>query len=679
MSEGSLALLAFAALWAALAAAHSAAETITFDGTATVLSALTVHIKDPRCNQRHLGKDYLYVSPVNTSDTALAPVQVAAGPDLQQQLGVATGDLVRVTVAVAVAAAHTGNNTEAAAAPAPSGWGAGGGDGTLPPPDASGDTPPPDGSSNAPPPDGSGEAPPPDGSYEAPPSGERRRNRRLGAFVSGSSSSTATSSTSTRSSSGSSSSSSTSGLFDSHLEGGADLQLLNLTLLAPGDTGKEVYNGSTLYVKSITYIISTCGWSESIGADALRAQWFNDTYGPRRLNLQDYHQLCSYGKVVWGPDNNIIVGPVEVPCSGSVQVSASRSAAYNGSSKCGLYEQMAWRTAGEAAARELGYGAWIDAAKQAFGLRVIAVLPAEVPCPWLGLASVGCAGRYCETYIKGTAAADLPSFFHELGHNQGLGHAGAHLDEYGDGSDVMGNAGNGANGYLCLNSAYAYRVGWATPAEQLQVQDTPGGTYLTYTVPATATTDANYLLLNFSASGPGVPPYSYPYPYPNYYVSLRSRTPTYDNILPNKINDQVHITQFNGTARERDYNVSWEMAHLRVGRSWASPLIETGPGEGAGVNLTVIYIEPGVAAGLSVCVFRTAYESGPELCGNGLDDDCDGLVDEADPSCGPEGQPSPPPPQLEPPPMDVWPPQPQPALDAAAAAAPCKLSSIIQK
>eukprot|EP00198_Chlamydomonas_reinhardtii_P009486 XP_001698823.1 matrix metalloproteinase [Chlamydomonas reinhardtii] len=391
MSEGSLALLAFAALWAALAAAHSAAETITFDGTATVLSALTVHIKDPRCNQRHLGKDYLYVSPVNTSDTALAPVQVAAGPDLQQQLGVATGDL-----------------------------------------------------------------------------------------------------------------------------------LLNLTLLAPGDTGKEVYNGSTLYVKSITYIISTCGWSESIGAD-------------------DYHQLCSYGKVVWGPDNNIIVGPVEVPCSGSVQVSASRSAAYNGSSKCGLYEQMAWRTAGEAAARELGYGAWIDAAKQAFGLRVIAVLPAEVPCPWLGLASVGCAGRYCETYIKGTAAADLPSFFHELGHNQGLGHAGAHLDEYGDGSDVMGNAGNGANGYLCLNSAYAYRVGWATPAEQLQVQDTPGGTYLTYTVPATATTDANYLLLNFSASGPGVPPYSYPYPYPNYYVSLRSRTPTYDNILPNKINDQVWV------------------------------------------------------------------------------------------------------------------------------------------
>ena len=74
-----------------------------------------------------------------------------------------------------------------------------------------------------------------------------------------------------------------------------------------------------------------------------------------------------------------------------------------------------------------------------------------------------------------------------------------------------------------------------------QVQDTPGGTYLTYTVPATATTDANYLLLNFSASGPGVPPYSYPYPYPNYYVSLRSRTPTYDNILPNKINDQVWV------------------------------------------------------------------------------------------------------------------------------------------
>ncbi len=45
---------------------------------------------------------------------------------------------------------------------------------------------------------------------------------------------------------------------------------------------------------------------------ALRAQWFNDTYGPRRANLQDYHELCTYGKVVWGPDNNLIVGPVQV-------------------------------------------------------------------------------------------------------------------------------------------------------------------------------------------------------------------------------------------------------------------------------------------------------------------------------------------------------------------------------
>ncbi|KAG2432138.1 hypothetical protein HXX76_009064 [Chlamydomonas incerta] len=571
------------------------------------MSALTVNVKNPKCNSRHQGRDYLYVSPVNASDAALAPLQVASGPNLQQQLGVATGDLVRVTVAVSVAA---GNSTDGDGA----GWS--------------------EASYSPPPPDGSGEAP----------SGERRRSRRLGAAgasVRGSSTST------------DGSGSSNTSLLDSHLTG-ADLTLLNLTLLAPGDTGKEVYNGSTLYVKSITYIISTCGWSESISPDALRAQWFNDTYGPKRLNLQDYHQLCTYGKVVWGPDNNLIVGPVQVPCSGNVQVTTTRWAAYNGASKCGLYEQMAWRAAGEAAARQLGYGPWIDAAKLAMGLRVITVLPAQVNCSWVGLASVGCAGRYCETYVKGTAAADLPTFFHELGHNQGLGHAGAHKDEYGDGSDVMGNAYNVANGYLCMNPANAYRVGWAAPAERLQVQDTPGGTYLTYTLPATGATDTNYLLLNLSSSEPGVPPYSYPDPYPNYYVALRSRTPTFDNILPSSLNNQIHITQYNGTARERDYNATWEMAHLRVGRSWASPLVETGPGEGAGFNLTVLYVEPGVAAGVVVCVFRTAYESGPEQCANGLDDDCDGLVDEADPSCSEAGQPSPPPPDLAPPPLEVW-------------------------
>ncbi|KAG2439070.1 hypothetical protein HYH02_006597 [Chlamydomonas schloesseri] len=537
------------------------------------MSALALNVKNPKCNSRHQGRDYLYVSPVNTTDTAFVPVQVASGPNLQQLLGVATGDLVRVTVAVPVVASPGSNDTVDGSE------GGSWGNGTI----------------SSPP------LPPPDGA--------RRRGRRLRAAAA--------------TLRGSSSSSS---VYGRHLATyGEDVQLLNLTLLAPGDTGKEVYNGSALYIKSITYIISTCGWSESISAEDLRAQWFNDTYGQRRANLQDYHRLCTYGKVVWGPDNNLIVGPVEVPCNGTVQVASTRWAAYNGASKCGLYEQMAWRAVGEAAARQLGYGPWIDAAKAAMGLRVITVLPAEVNCSWVGLASVGCAGRYCETYIKGTAARDLPTYFHELGHNQGLMHAGAHHNEYGDGSDVMGNAYGFANGYLCVNPANAYRVGWASPLEQLQVQEITGGSYLTYTLPATGSTDVNYLLLNFSDPNqpPGARPYSWPNPYPNYYVALRSRTPSYDNILPVKLNNQVHITQYNGTARDRDYNATWEMAHLRAGRSWATPLVETGPGEGAGVNLTVVYVEPGVAAGVVVCVFRTAYESGPEQCANGLDDDCE--------------------------------------------------------
>ena len=55
--------------------------------------------------------------------------------------------------------------------------------------------------------------------------------------------------------------------------------------------------------------------------------------------------------------------------------------------------------------------------------------PPQVKCGWAGLGSVGCSGKSCSVYIKGGYANDLLVHMHELGHTQGLSHAGRGLDE----------------------------------------------------------------------------------------------------------------------------------------------------------------------------------------------------------------------------------------------------------
>lgn len=37
-----------------------------------------------------------------------------------------------------------------------------------------------------------------------------------------------------------------------------------------------------------------------------------------QATLQRYHSACTYGKLRFAPETNLVVGPVEVPCSGTI-------------------------------------------------------------------------------------------------------------------------------------------------------------------------------------------------------------------------------------------------------------------------------------------------------------------------------------------------------------------------
>ncbi|KAG2432150.1 hypothetical protein HXX76_009073 [Chlamydomonas incerta] len=526
------------------------------------MSALRVYIKDPKCNRRHLGKDYLYVSATSDNST-YGWLQVASGTNLQEELGINTGDVLMLTVRNTTSSSTSANSSSS---------GAGDSGGIV---SSSPAAPPPPGS----PPGSSG-----DGGGGGGGEGGARRRELLSATN-----------------------------LDLDAEDTEFLKLVNFTKVS-SNTEKEIYNGTTINVKSITYIVSTCGWSAPISAEDLAAVWYNSS-GTGALNLQDYHDVCTYGKVVWGPDNNLIVGPVQVACTGSVKITSSYSVSYNGATKCRSVEQYAWRTAGEAAARAAGYGDFLDNNKF---LRLVTILPEEVVCGWAGLAEVGCSGKSCAAFIKGGSAADLPTHFHELGHMQGLMHAGYGEDEYGDGSDVMGNEGNGANGYLCLNPANAYRVGLATPVAVLTQSDTRGAYGKTYSLRPSSVTDRNYLMLNYSQGGLA---------YPNYFIGMRATIGRFDNILPVDLNNKVHVTQFNGSATSSDYNRSYAMAWLGAGESWTSSFLDTGGdlSRGGGVTVSVLALDADASPPLAtvrVCFFAVQHEGGEEgSCANGVDDD----------------------------------------------------------
>lgn len=131
-------------------------------------------------------------------------------------------------------------------------------------------------------------------------------------------------------------------------------------------------------------------------------------------------------------------------------------------------------------------------------------------------------------YIKGGYGSDIKVQYHEMGHTQGLSHSGFNFDEYGDRSDVMGDDGINAMGYICTNAPNMYRIGWSRAIASLNATAT--NLAPVWTIPMTSVSDVNYIVLNYSV--PGIP-------FNTYFVSARARTATYDNILSSDLNNKV--------------------------------------------------------------------------------------------------------------------------------------------
>ncbi|KAG2488760.1 hypothetical protein HYH03_012758 [Edaphochlamys debaryana] len=368
-----------------------------------------------------------------------------------------------------------------------------------------------------------------------------------------------------------------------------------------------------LRLRSFTVPITMCGWGPSTSVQGLQQRYFRSLSGGE-ANLEDHHQTCSYGKVAFSTDTNVVLSPVEVSCNGSVRITSTLSLPYDSAAKCNSVEQSVWRVAVENAIRAAGYGDVLDGNT---GTRVLVVLPLEANCTWAGFSQIGCNSRTCPAYIHGSAAHDVDVLFHEMGHLWGLSHAAFGSDPYGDQTDPMGSAGTDPvkGGYMCFNGGNYYKLGWGNPIQVLNQSQTYSPRGLNLTIHSTAITDTNYLFLNYSRPG---------FAYPNYFITMRTRNVAFDASLLDTYVDKVHITQFNGSQSVTDYFRPVLITWLAAGQSWRSTFRDAGGDltRGGGITVTVLEIRPGARADVNVCFFVVLNESG-DRCRNGYDDDCD--------------------------------------------------------
>ncbi|KAG2454724.1 hypothetical protein HYH02_000561 [Chlamydomonas schloesseri] len=478
-----------------------------------------------------------------------------------------------------------------------------------------------------------------------------------------------------------------------------------------------IIGGKPLNVTSITFFFtsSSCGINPVLSESQIRARWYdNGDSAPVTASLQRYHRVCSYNKLGFYPDRNLVFGPIDVPCTGTMPTKGAYDLRKGKGNKVNLDGEM--------------YGLydlaknWLRAnrpevlAQLPFLRRKVLVWPwnnqaqllkngdLEVAA-WAGMANMGCPGNPdpsgivpdCLTWMNTdlpSTTIDLTTLFQELGHNIGLAHstrtvcdaAGCAKDEYGDSSDPMGGAGpiSGDKSYICLSAPQAYKAGWAVPLADLKSKDLEaGGGWMDYNVPSAHTTDTNYLRIAIDQTG--ILTADRLKPERAIYVSYRVAQPLggFDSGLPKELNARVWVHEYNETATGLTANLKTPPMVLNMldlpqldpkTKKVAPPVV---PGWnmlsnrlvlprafGAGDSLTIwLRSKTNTSAAVSLCR-TTASQETPDTCYDSIDNDCDGLTDAEDPDCGGDGEAkSPPPPPLavlrkSPPPSPPPPPPP---------------------
>jgi hypothetical protein len=222
---------------------------------------------------------------------------------------------------------------------------------------------------------------------------------------------------------------------------------------------------------------------------------------------------------------------------------------------------------------------------------------------------------------------------HESLHNHGLEHAGRGTLEYGDATDVMGDFNKAGSGLLCPNAPNQFRIGWSRPimGGNLTVANfTINNVIRGMVLPAQGLRDDNMIVINLGAKTNVI------------YLSYRVRNTSmggYDSGLGSGFDKKVLVHSYNGVQSERVFGfkpnlldsgplfgtkANWWVSHTA---STFKRLDDMGNG---GAIKVIVKSNNMMNAVIDLCRITEWNE---ESCGDGLDNDCDGLYDVEDPDC----------------------------------------------
>lgn len=227
---------------------------------------------------------------------------------------------------------------------------------------------------------------------------------------------------------------------------------------------RTAVRGLTPRISSVTFLTRICGQT-SLTPDqvtAFRNRWTRSpTTRSDITTMSDLYGRCSANQTSFAAQDNIIVDltNVDAPCSGTWQ---EKPWVWG---KCTMTELQGWQ------AWYLNYATQVLKMDLRPYVRTVLVLPSNgLPCPWSGLASIGCGtAPPCRIWLQGAyVTLSLNTAFHELGHTLGLQHASTPTDSYGDRTSAMGSCCN----ERCMNAPQATAVGWARPIRISPLTDT---------------------------------------------------------------------------------------------------------------------------------------------------------------------------------------------------------------
>ncbi|PNH01370.1 hypothetical protein TSOC_012758 [Tetrabaena socialis] len=341
---------------------------------------------------------------------------------------------------------------------------------------------------------------------------------------------------------------------------------------------------------------------------------------PTKPSLTSYFASASLGAVTLSSATTFVAPSVlALPCSGQGSFGRWSTSTCTDTDRTGWAEYLT----------QAVVTAWgVDAAKYD---NIIIAIPSGTSCGGSSWGSQTC--RHRGPTRCAVVAEQIPSggwdptrLMHELGHTMGLFHsllAGSD-NPYGDTSCIMGDGVR-----TCYNAAQMSLLGWAAPAANLSAADLPPGTWVTFALPAVSADPRNHVAIRptWLAGSMGMQG--------TLYVSYRAPVGC-DVGLRADAAGRLQVHSFVSGSWMDTGNITLLQATVDLGRIWPDPASRSVGSDSLRLAVRVLARGPLTDAvpwvRLAVCRYTVAKETS---CGDLLDNDCDGLVDQQDPDCGP--------------------------------------------